>query len=297
MNNENNKEKRPKYAISFLVVLSVFTTIFMIYHIYAICNLSTSQECIKNSYMEHINVVDSLYCKLNSHNKTILSTYMQDSLYNIKIEFLYNEYNKILKEDSLRLLNERMLIESQAKTMIDLHLNKVEHEYSNLTMWAAVLTILFLVFSFYSMYKIDEMVEQGRVGLNELDIIKNKGEEKIKSFNKESLKTFNAFRISKDELFSRFQDVFKRRVNDMDNMLRSNERKLNAYVLKKQNEINHDIKIVHNKCISVEQKVEQNIENIKYEQIILSQKYDIIQQQLDVLTAMTTTKEKNNGID
>ena len=60
---------------------------------------------------------------------------------------------KVLKEDSLRLQNERVLLENQIKSMIDLHLNKVEHEYSNLTMWAAVLTILFLVFSFYSIFK------------------------------------------------------------------------------------------------------------------------------------------------
>ena len=295
MNNKNNKEKESKYAIFFLIVLSVFTVIFMVYHIFAICNLNSSQECIKKSYMEHINVVDSLYCKLNSHNRTILSTYMHDSIYNIKIELLYDEYNKILKEDSLRLLNERMLIESQAKTMIDLHLNKVEHEYSNLTMWAAVLTILFLVFSFYSMYKIDEMVEQGKVGLKELDIIKNKGEEKIKSFNKESLKTFNSFRLKKDELFSKFQDVFKRRVNEMDYMIQNKERHLNEYINIKKEEINANIQEVRKNCIEINLKTEYDIDYIRNEYSILNQRYDMIQQQLDVLTAMITTKEKYNG--
>ena len=142
--------QKPKYARLFLIVLSIYTIIFMGYQIFAICNLNSSQDKIKNYYLEHIERVDSLYCKLGSNNKAILSTYMQDSIYNNNIEQLYMEYEKVLKEDSLRLCNERTLLEIQTKSMIDLHLNKVEHEYSNLTIWAAILTILFLVFSFYS---------------------------------------------------------------------------------------------------------------------------------------------------
>ena len=154
MENKTTIPKRPKYAKLFLIVLSIYTAIFMGYQIFAICSLNSSQDKIKNYYLNHIERVDSLYCKLGSNNKAILSTYMQDSMYNGNMGLLYMEYEKVLKEDSLRLYNERSLVEMQTKSMIDLHLNKVEHEYSNLTMWAAILTILFLVFSFYSIYKI-----------------------------------------------------------------------------------------------------------------------------------------------
>ena len=63
--------------------------------------------------------------------------------------------------------------------MVDLHLNKIEHEYTNITIWAAILTIIFLVFSFYSLYKADELIKQGREGVKDISMLKNEGEEEI----------------------------------------------------------------------------------------------------------------------
>lgn len=178
MDNKNSIQQ-PRYARLFLIVLSIYTVIFMGYQIFAMCNLNSSQDKIKNYYLEHIERVDSLYCKLGSNNKAILSTYMLDSVYNNDIELLYAEYDKVLREDSLRLCNERALLEMQTKSMINLHLNKVEHEYSNLTIWAAILTILFLVFSFYSIYKMDELIQQGNDGVKDIRSLKKSSEDII----------------------------------------------------------------------------------------------------------------------
>ena len=178
MDNKNSIQQ-PRYARLFLIVLSIYTVIFMGYQIFAMCNLNSSQDKIKNYYLEHIERVDSLYCKLGSNNKAILSTYMLDSVYNNDIELLYAEYDKVLREDSLRLCNERALLEMQTKSMIDLHLNKVEHEYGNLTIWAAILTILFLVFSFYSIYKMDELIQQGNDGVKDIRSLKKSSEDII----------------------------------------------------------------------------------------------------------------------
>ena len=71
-------------------------------------------------------------------------------------------------------------MEGQIKNMVDLHLNKIEHEYNNITLWAAILTILFLVFSFYSIYKMDELIQQGRDGVLDIKQLKSDGEERIK---------------------------------------------------------------------------------------------------------------------
>ena len=99
MDNKNSIQQ-PRYARLFLIVLSIYTVIFMGYQIFAMCNLNSSQDKIKNYYLEHIERVDSLYCKLGSNNKAILSTYMLDSVYNNDIELLYAEYDKVLREDS-----------------------------------------------------------------------------------------------------------------------------------------------------------------------------------------------------
>lgn len=203
MDNKVNASQEPKYAKLFLIVLSLYTIVFMGYQIFAICSLNSSQDKIKNYYLDHIERVDSLYCNLGRNNKAILSTYMQDSIYNNNIEQLYLEYEKVLKEDSLRLCNERTLLEIQTKSMIDLHLNKVEHEYSNLTIWATILTILFLVFSFYSIYKMDELLQQGNEGVKDIRSLRKDGEiliEKLEATSKSELeKTRNQIDVFIEE--------------------------------------------------------------------------------------------------
>lgn len=208
MGNKTTTPQRLKYAHLFLIVLSIYTAIFMGYQIFAICSLNSSQDKIKNYYLNHIERVDSLYCNLGSNNKAILSTYMQDSVYNWNMELLYMEYEKILKEDSLRLHNERSLVEMQTKSMIDLHLNKVEHEYSNLTMWAAILTILFLVFSFYSIYKMDELIQQGNEGVKDIRSLKKDSEKLI-----ENLEATSKSEIEKTQ--NQIDDFIKEQQNRM----------------------------------------------------------------------------------
>ena len=103
----------------------------------------------------------------------------------------------------MRLCNERTLLEIQTKSMIDLHLNKVEHEYSNLTIWAAILTILFLVFSFYSIYKMDELLQQGNEGVKDIRSLRKDGEiliEKLEATSKSEIeKTRNQIEVFIEE--------------------------------------------------------------------------------------------------
>lgn len=199
MSNNVDHSRKPKYAGLFLIVLSIYTIIFMTYQIIAICNLNSSQDKIKDYYIEHIEKVDSIYCKLGANNKVILSTYMQDSTYNNDMELLYMEYNKVLREDSLRLCNERVLLEMQTKSMIDLHLNKVEHEYSNLTIWAAILTILFLVFSFYSIFKMDELIQRGNEGVKDIRSLKKSSEDIIEKLEETSKSEIEKTRTQIDD--------------------------------------------------------------------------------------------------
>ena len=223
MSNNVDHSRKPKYAGLFLIVLSIYTIIFMTYQIIAICNLNSSQDKIKDYYIEHIEKVDSIYCKLGANNKVILSTYMQDSTYNNDMELLYMEYNKVLKEDSLRLCNERVLLEMQTKTMIDLHLNKVEHEYSNLTIWAAILTILFLVFSFYSIYKMDELIQQGNEGVKDIRSLKKSGEDLIEKLEETSKSEIEKTRNQIDDFIKEQQTRMVQTVSYFEN---ENTRKL-----------------------------------------------------------------------
>lgn len=215
-----NKIQNIRYCTLFLVILSIFTIIFLKYLVYAHNVSVKSQEQIKESYNMHLQKADSLYFHLATYNKSmtlanqnINSAILADSIIkealkntnhlskaqtkSIKliinthfhnIELLHKKYEEKLSMDSLRLCTERELLEGQTKAMIDLHLDKIEHEYSNITMWGAILTILFLVFSFYSLYKIDELIKQGQEGIIRINEIKKDGEDSVKQFKDEKQK-------------------------------------------------------------------------------------------------------------
>lgn len=197
-----------RYGNLFLCVLSCFCIVFAAYLIYANRTFHNSQESIKQSYAQHIAKADCLYRDMVLYNKDYVShvsdvnaIILSDSLIRLtldqkqrlsaeqynrlhellstefsEIERLHKQYDTKVQRDSLLLIAERQVLEGQVKTMLDLHLNKIEHEYSNITLWAAVLTILFLVFSFYSIFKMDSLVHQGNEGVNEIRQLKRDGD-------------------------------------------------------------------------------------------------------------------------
>jgi len=214
------KAMQTKYGILFLYTLIGFTAIFIIYLFYSHYSLKQSQKQIRKDYIEHIQKADSLYIHWTEYNNTIMlsnqkvnNTVFRDSIikstlsnryklsksqydnlilvlnsYFAKIDSLHRQYDEKLLRDSLRLNTERELLEGQTKTMLELHLNKIEHEYSNITMWGAVLTILFLVFSFYSIYKMDELIQQGNEGVKEIKNLKKEGKQDLDQLKTEKEK-------------------------------------------------------------------------------------------------------------
>lgn len=204
------------YGNLFLAVLSVTLILFVGYLFYAKSTLMKSQDEIKSSYSEHIQKADNIYLSILNYSKEIItdiqkanSAVVVDSLirYSLgsdkalskdqfgtltviiskhfeEINKLHQQYEAKCQKDSLLLSAERALLEGQTKNLIDLHLSKVEHEYSNITIWAALLTILFLVFSFYSISKLDDLIKQGATGVEEIKSLKKDGETEVDNFKK-----------------------------------------------------------------------------------------------------------------
>ncbi len=216
------KRMTTSYGKFFLSVTGIFCCLFIGYLCYSSYTLNLSQKRIKDYYINHINKADSLCFSISAYNtvlfeniqkannalladslikytlgskqklsenqykdlSTIISNYYNQS---IKIQ---EQYQSKLSRDSLQLNAERTLLEGQTKAMIDLHLTKIDHEYNNITMWAAILTILFLVFSFYSIFKMDELIQQGREGVKDIKRLKKERENSIidiKDKNKEQI--------------------------------------------------------------------------------------------------------------
>ena len=232
-----------KYGTLFLWTLIGFTVVFIGYLFWSHCSLKHSQDQIRKDYIAHIQKADSLYIHWTEYNNAVIQNSQKNAMladsiirltlsnkyrlsrnqYNnlilalnshlAKIDSLHKLYDEKLLRDSLRLNTEREILEGQTKTMIELHLNKIEHEYSNITMWGAVLTILFLVFSFYSIYKMDELIQQG-----------NEGVQEIKNLRKEGKQDLNQLEKEKKEIVNNIQGQLKESVTAMSNTQKETER-------------------------------------------------------------------------
>lgn len=231
------KIKDVRQVTLFLIVLSIILISFIIYLSLANSALSKSQSSIKNCYSEHLQKVDSLYVHLMAYNKELTCDLMEcnskvlaDSIIlhtlnnghtltnsqyqNLtkvvsthldKIYSYHKEYDSKIQKDSVLLSVEKNLLEGQTKNMINLHLDKISHEYSNITVWAAVLTVLFLVFSFYSIFKMDEFIQQGTEGVKEIRQLRREGHDVLKSIRDDSEKLKSNTNQTIDEFMSQQQ--------------------------------------------------------------------------------------------
>lgn len=202
---ENCKHyKVSKYCNRFLV----FTTIFTILVVFAIIlmhiDFSHSQQKIIEAHNEHLSKTeacftsiynnlknepincDSLIIELESDKDLAKKITNYNSVKKLIVELANNmSYRSMadeLKKDSL-LIN-RQLANSQHATneLLELNFNRIQHEYTVLALWAGVLMIVFLIFSFYSLYKTDDIAKQGKESLQE---IVKKGDDVLTALNKQ----------------------------------------------------------------------------------------------------------------
>lgn len=251
-----------KYGKLFLCVLTVFTIAFVVFLYYANKEFKHSQEEIKNSYAKHIRKADSLYFDIVSYNKNysyqsseLNAAILTDSLLKLaigpngglsesqyknlseivsshfeNIQKLHFQYDGKLLHDSLLLSTERQLLEGQTQKMLDLHLNKIEHEYSNITMWAAILTILFLVFSFYSIFKIDELVQQGNEGLRDIRQLYADGKADIDTIKKAGNSMLDDYKLELDKTVNSQQRIITETVEQTQKELNNKKEQLDKTI-------------------------------------------------------------------
>lgn len=186
------------HSFCFCFVLVLIVTLFGIYLWQSNENLRDSQqkivECYKNMQQQTTSTVISYINQSAEHRNNLQSCVdrqiiclsnalgQRDSLNGedvfIKlyadVEYMrgQNEYITKIASDSLALQYRELTSAIMSEKMLELHLGKIEHEYTNITIWAAILTIIFLIFSFFSLFKI----EQSR---KEIEDLRDKGQESL----------------------------------------------------------------------------------------------------------------------
>lgn len=246
------EKKGNNYLIlrNFCVVLLIMFGILAGYWICSCIGLRNSQKEIVQMHANHIANVDSLFCDIkknllqenekaqatvSSLLDSIAQKYPRRSWYINRalvasLENLIKTNNaKLLasefKKDSILCKHETLMAHEQIKQMLSLHINKIDDDYSAIGIWGAVLSIIFLTFGFFAIFKIEESRAEANKVLTDVrqkgdDItegIQNKADylqhflqdfiKQNQSFQKENAKQLKDFEKHKDNLLKEKENI------------------------------------------------------------------------------------------
>ena len=132
-------------------------------------------------------------------------------------------------KDSCYYINDLVLSQmkeeqNNLKALLELQYSKQQADMTVLSTWAAVLTIVFLIFSIYAMFKLDDIMKQGRDMLTEVKDTHEKAKQRLANVeialteanNKIEEKTNEELQKLSEEITNRSQD-FNATVNTKSN--------------------------------------------------------------------------------
>ncbi|WP_299100666.1 hypothetical protein [uncultured Alistipes sp.] len=267
----------------FTLICSVLTIAILIINYFS---FRKSQNVILSNYA-WIQPIQDIEKGLTSDIDSLLSILdyspkQKLNVHKIIDESIKQSSNLIIKEigdDSI--INSKIKeLNEETRSLIELEYNKIQHEYQSLQIWCGILTVIFLIFSFYSMFKADDLVNQGKRGLRDLEKIKDKGESllaDVKNKNENTMQEFSRkykFKLSEIELKNRD------RIENINALIKAKEKYLSDYIIEKEKNIN-DI------CNDTERRCNDLLNTVKSETntstSALDAKLSLLQQQMDSL--------------
>ena len=145
---EGNNEKNNKSSIVtyFCVTLIAALVCIMVYFVYATKVFKDSQNRIIQEHTNHIANVDSVFFEMK---KIILSS---DSGTISNAPELLSQ----LQRDSALFRREVLLSLEETSNLTELHLNRLDSNFDLIGVWFGVASVIFLVFGFFGIFKIEE---------------------------------------------------------------------------------------------------------------------------------------------
>ena len=149
---------------------TVTLIILVSYLCYSMITFKNSQERIVTEHLKHLVKVDSIFCDIK---KVILSN---DSGTIVNAPALLAQ----LQNDSALIRREILLSQAEESNLVALHIDKIDNDYSQIGIWGGILSIIFLIFGFFAIFKIEESKTEAK---NTLENVKIQGENAIAQIN------------------------------------------------------------------------------------------------------------------
>lgn len=246
--------ERHHQFIGFLVAIIVCLVINFVALICVNHSYKNGQERILLSYKESLALIDSLQKKnedalnrvLSEREQTIkkiLSDTLVDSIQGLcpKQKDAVRKYVRPYLEVTTRELDvkekiksdpnhEYKLLRDEIRSLLQLEFNKIQNEYEALEIWAAILTVVFLIFSFYSFFKTEKLEEDGRKSISRINEMEESARDNLNDIQnsvqtdyQEQNRLFSvAFTDQMNDFQSRFRGIevdMMRRLQDYQNRM------------------------------------------------------------------------------
>lgn len=88
----------------------------------------------------------------------------------------------------------------EVKSLLELEYNRIQNEFEAIEIWTGVLTVIFLIFSFYSLFKTEQLENQSRDELAKLKKLFEDGQLKLGKFDANSETALTKLNTSVDEI-------------------------------------------------------------------------------------------------
>ena len=225
---------------------------------------NNGQQRILMSYKESLALIDSLQKQnedalnrvLSEREQTIkkiLSDTLVDSIQGLcpKQKDAVKKYVRPYLEVTTRELDvkekiksdpnhEYKLLRDEIRSLLQLEFNKIQNEYEALEIWAAILTVVFLIFSFYSFFKTEKLEEDGRKSINRINEMENSARDNLNNLQ-------NSIQADFQDQTSLFSEAFTDQMNGFQSRFRGIEEDMMRRLQNYQNRMEESLNEVrHN---------------------------------------------------
>lgn len=190
---ETSNKKCNKFTSPVLLGFCLtFSITFIVLTGYLFCSLKTmknSQQNIINEHINHVAKIDSIFYEMKN---VILSN---DTNVIANSQALLNQ----LHNDSAMFRREVLLSQREMNCLISLHIDKIENDYAQIGIWGGILSVIFIIFGFFAIFKIEETKTEAKTLLNDIEEQGKKVSNKINNLQEQASELNNFLNSTKLE--------------------------------------------------------------------------------------------------
>lgn len=291
----NTKKKLTGYPsfMFFFITALICSFIMLCTEIYSYKTFKSNQTAIleNGSYLTsketdetYLAKIDSLLATCTLEQQQLIRQTVATSIAKATDLIIDKTQSRLAIDEQIKLLNK------DTQNLLGLHSAKIQHEYQGLQVWCAVLTIIFLIFSFYSLFKTDDLLKQGKEGLAELERIKDKATAQLADVKAATNKCDSAVSTitqRANEQLSEIDQKTSTRIKQINTVINSTKSDLTKYCEQTKQDLQKTYDELQSKLSTysapTDTHLEQRIDTLNQQLNLLTQKLQTIEQTLESL--------------